>query len=153
MDYSLWRVSSLIDSLYLCTSATSLASCSSQLRRAPRVSNPCGGQDAYWLPPQSWQHGPPSWWRSHQVKSKKTVLHSFSEVPRSPHQGCCSVPTLGHLGFNNLLKNSAKMTSLISPALNNEANVTPTSHIPHIQNLLEGSPNLTTKLAITGQVS
>ena len=64
-----------------------------------------------------------------------------------------SVTILGHLCFDNLLKNSARVTSLITPALNNETNVTHHGelhqfqhYIPHIQNLLDCSSQLTTKL-------
>ena len=64
-----------------------------------------------------------------------------------------AVPTRGHLGsFDNLLKNMTRMTSLLSPAFNNKINVTFLDglhqfqhHVLHIQNILEGSPQLTAK--------
>ena len=64
-----------------------------------------------------------------------------------------AVPTRGHLGsFDDLLKNMARMTRLLSPAFDNRINMTFLDglrqfqhHVLHIQTLLEGSPELTAK--------
>ena len=64
-----------------------------------------------------------------------------------------AVPTRGHLGsFDNLLRNTAMVTSPLSTAFDKKINVTFLDglhqfqhHVLHIQTLLEGSPQLTAK--------